>query len=58
MIIVVVLTLALFGATTWSALQQPLAQGPAVHHRLTGALIVLSLAVVVALITTVLVAYS
>lgn len=57
MIIIVVLTLTLFGATTWTALQQPLARNPAFHHRLTGALLALSLAVSAALITTVLVAY-
>ncbi|WP_410816347.1 hypothetical protein [Micromonospora sp. 050-3] len=57
MIIVVVLTLALFGATTFSALQQPLARSPVAHHRLTGVLLVMSLAVVVALITTTLVVY-
>ncbi|MEO3775137.1 hypothetical protein [Micromonospora sp. B9E7] len=51
-----VLTLTLFGATTWTALQQPLARSPASHHRLTGVLLALSLAVAVALITTVLVA--
>lgn len=57
MIIIVVLTLTLFGATTWTALQQPLARSPVCHHRLTGALLALSLAVAAALITTVLVAY-
>ncbi|MEV7987450.1 hypothetical protein [Micromonospora sp. NPDC085948] len=57
MIISVVLTLTLFGATTWSALQQPLARRPAFHHRLTGALLALSLTVAAALITTVLVAH-
>ncbi|WP_430495894.1 hypothetical protein ACQRWP_16710 [Micromonospora trifolii] len=56
MIIIVVLTLTLFGATTWTALQQPLARSPAFHHRLTGALLALSLAVAAALITTALVA--
>lgn len=55
MIIVVVLTLALFGATTWSALQQPLARNPDAHHRLTGALLTLSLTAVAALITAALV---
>ncbi|MFG3643129.1 hypothetical protein ACGF3C_22980 [Micromonospora sp. NPDC047762] len=57
MITIVVLALTLFGATTWTALQQPLARSPAFHHRLTGALLALSLAVATALITTVLVAY-
>ncbi|MFG1918352.1 hypothetical protein [Micromonospora sp. NPDC048898] len=56
MIIIVVLTLTLFGATTWTALQQPLASSPEFHHRLTGALLALSLAVAAALIMTVLVA--
>ncbi|MEU8082759.1 hypothetical protein AB0B57_03875 [Micromonospora sp. NPDC049101] len=57
MIIIVVLTLTLFGATTWTALQQPLASSPAFHHRLTGALLALSLAVTAALIMTVLAAH-
>ncbi|MGC4747552.1 hypothetical protein ACLQ28_18130 [Micromonospora sp. DT201] len=55
MIILVVLMLALFGATTWSALQQPLARNPDSHHRLTGALLALNLTAVAALITAALV---
>ncbi|MET7951773.1 hypothetical protein [Micromonospora sp. NPDC005324] len=55
MIIGVVLRPALFGATTWSALQQPLAANPAFHHRLTAVLLALSLTVAAALIAAVLV---
>ncbi|WP_229068455.1 hypothetical protein [Actinoplanes sp. DH11] len=52
MIFLVVLTLALFGATTWSALDQPLARDPAAHRRLTGAGLALSLVAAVALLAT------
>lgn len=55
MIIIVIVTLALFGATTWTVLQQPLAPNPASHHRLAGVLVALSLTAVAALVTAVLV---
>ena len=36
MIFLLVAVLALFGGTTWLAMQQSVARDPAFHHRLTG----------------------
>lgn len=51
MIILVVITLVLLGATTWSALQQSLARDPVRHRRLTGVGLIASLAAIVTLVT-------
>ncbi len=49
MIILVVLTFALMGGTTWAVHEQPLADRPALQRRLTGAGLFLSVLAVVAM---------
>ncbi len=48
MIILVMVVLALAGGTTWLALEQPMARRPALHHRLTGAGLLLCLVIAAA----------